>query len=375
MQWPIYYISEVLSDLKQRYPHYQKLVYGVFMAARKLARYFQDHPVTVVNHAPLSAIIGNQEAIGRIAKWSIELSTYDIRYEPRNAIKSQPLADFITEWTEAQSLAPQEQSDHWTMYFDGSKMLTGSGAGVILTSPQGDKLNYILQLHFVASNNAAEYEALLHGLRIAVLLGIHRLLIREDSDLVVQQTMKAWDTKDPTMEAYCAAVRQLKAHFEGLGHHHVRRAKNEAADSLARIGLTRQHIPPGVFLQQLHQPSVKVQSVDDAEEGELQTPRNAHSAQALVMLIDPTWTNPYIAYLLRQELPKDEAEARRVMWCAKAYMNINGALYKHSATDVLQWYIVPEEGRDILTEIHSGIYGHHASSRALVAKALRAGFY
>ena len=138
------------------------------MAAQKLAHYFQAHPVTVVSHAPLSAIIGNREATGRIAKWAIELSPYDIRYEPRKAIKSQPLA----EWTEAQSPTPQEQSDHWTMYFDGSKMLAGSGAGVVLISPKGDKLNYVLQLHFAASNNAAEYEALLHGLKITVSLSI-----------------------------------------------------------------------------------------------------------------------------------------------------------------------------------------------------------
>ena len=61
--------------------------------------------------------------------------------------------------------------------------------------------------------------------------------------------MKEWDAKDPTMAAYCAAVRQLEAHFDGLELHHVRRMENEAADSLARIGSTRQHIPPGVFLQ------------------------------------------------------------------------------------------------------------------------------
>ena len=87
------------------------------------------------------------------------------------------------------------------------------------------------------------------------------------------------------------------------------------------------------------------------------------------MLIDPTWTNPYIAYLLRQELPEDEAEARRVMRRAKAYTIINGTLYKHSTTDVYQRCIAPEEGRDILAEIHSGTCGHHASSCALVANA------
>ena len=74
------------------------------------------------------------------------------------------------------------------MHFDGSKMRTGLGAGVVLTSPKGDKLIYALQIHFAASNNVAEYEALIRGLRLAKELGIHRILCYGDSDLVVQQS-------------------------------------------------------------------------------------------------------------------------------------------------------------------------------------------
>ena len=121
VQRPVYYVSEVLSSSKQRYPHYQKLAYGVFMTARKLAHYFQSHPITVVSNAPLSAIINNPEATGRVAKWAIELSPWDIRYESRKAIKSQVLADFIAEWTEVQTPGPPDISDSWTMYFDESK--------------------------------------------------------------------------------------------------------------------------------------------------------------------------------------------------------------------------------------------------------------
>ena len=71
VQWPVYYISEVLIESKQRYPHWQKLVYGVFMASRKLKQYFQGHPITVVSSSPLRDIIQNREATGRIAKWAI----------------------------------------------------------------------------------------------------------------------------------------------------------------------------------------------------------------------------------------------------------------------------------------------------------------
>ena len=128
VQRPVYYISEVLIESKQRYPHWQKLVYGVFMASRKLKHYFQGHPITVVSSAPLGDIIQNREATGRIAKWAIELGPHGLKYTPRTTIKSQALVDFINDWTELQ--APEEKPDntYWTIHFDGSRQLEGSGA-------------------------------------------------------------------------------------------------------------------------------------------------------------------------------------------------------------------------------------------------------
>jgi len=73
VQRPVYYVSEVLIESKQRYPHWQKLVYGVFMASRNLKQYFLGHPITVVSSAPLGDIIQNREATGRVAKWSLSL--------------------------------------------------------------------------------------------------------------------------------------------------------------------------------------------------------------------------------------------------------------------------------------------------------------
>ena len=94
----VYYLSEVLSAYKQNYPHYQKMCYGVHFAAKKLKPYFQEHPITVVCTAPLAEIIGSQDASGRVAKWAIDLAPYTIYYQPRTAIKSQALADFLVDW-------------------------------------------------------------------------------------------------------------------------------------------------------------------------------------------------------------------------------------------------------------------------------------
>jgi hypothetical protein len=97
VQRPVYYVSEVLTESKQRYPHYQKLAYGVFLASRKLRHYFYYHKITVVSKAPLKYIINNSDAIGRVAKWGIKLASFDISYKPRTAIKSQALAEFMVD--------------------------------------------------------------------------------------------------------------------------------------------------------------------------------------------------------------------------------------------------------------------------------------
>jgi len=216
----MYYISEVLTPSKQRYPHYQKLVYGIYLTMKKVAHYFSNHLVSVVSDAPLSEILNNRDATSPVAKWEIELLPLDIKFEAKKAIKSQAIADFLAEWTEQQQ-PTQIQSKHWTMFFDGSKMLNGSGARVVLVSPQGDKLSYILQIHFDSSNNEVEYEALLYGLRMAISLGVRRLMVYGDSDLVVNQVMKEWDVRSPAMTGYCNAVRKLEKKFEGLELHHI----------------------------------------------------------------------------------------------------------------------------------------------------------
>ena len=133
------------------------------------------------------------------------------------------------------------------MHFDSSKMLAGLGAGVVFSSPTGDTVQYVLQIMYTDSNNAAEYEALLHGLRMAVSMGIQRLEARGDSNLAISQINGDFDAKDPKMAAYRNAVLKTSARFEGLEFHHVARENNQAADILARIGAKRDAVPPTYF--------------------------------------------------------------------------------------------------------------------------------
>ena len=121
-------------------------------------------------------------------------------------LKSQVLADFVAEWTDTQLPPAQVQAEYWTMYFDGSLMKTGTG---------------MIRLHFTASNNAAEYEALVNGLQIAIKLGVWRLDVWGDSQLVVDQVMKESNCHDPKIEAYYKLVRRLEDKFDGLELNHI----------------------------------------------------------------------------------------------------------------------------------------------------------
>ena len=145
------------------------------------------------------------------------------------------------------------------MYFDGALNRDGAGAGVLFISPKGEQLKYVLQLLFKATNNAAEYEALIHGLRIAIALSIKHLLAYGDSKVVKQQVKKDWECTKEKMDAYCREIRKLEAKFYGLEFHHIPRDDNVAADALSKLRSKRSIVPPSVFVQALNIPTVKME--------------------------------------------------------------------------------------------------------------------
>jgi ribonuclease HI len=278
------------------------------------------------------------------------------------------------------------------MYFDGSLMKTGAGAGLLFISPLEKHVRYVLRLHFPASNNVAEYEALVNGLRIAVELGVWRLDARGDSQLVIDQVMKNFHCRDPKMEAYCDEVRRLEDKFYGLELNHIAWRYNKTADELAKIASGRTTVPPDDFSRDIHQPSVKTNDTPEPKEASAQPeeastqPEVSSAAEGEALRVEgerngvtpnPNWQAPYLQYLHRGELPLDKAEARRLARRAKSFVLLGDEkeLYHRSPSGILQRCISVAEGQELLQEIHSGACGHHAAPRALVGNAFWQGFY
>jgi ribonuclease HI/transposase InsO family protein len=403
VQRPVYYINEVLSETKAHYPQVQKLLYAVVLARCKLRHYFEAHPVTVVSSFPLGEIIRNPDVAGRIAKWSVELMGETLAYALRKAIKSQILADFVAEWTDTRLPPPQIQTKFWTLHFDGSVMKTGAGAGVLFVSPLGEHMRYAVRLHFPASNNMAEYEALLCGLRIAIETGIKHLDVRGDSQLVIDQVMKNASCHDDKMEAYCKAVRALEDKFYDIELNHVPRRYKEEADELAKIASGRITVPPNVFARDVNKPSVDLEPNTPSREEPSGAPSSPTGAkpmdedpsneayvlallkgygadEAEAMEIEPVpstgdWRDKYIAWMDRGELPSDRSEARHIARMAKSFTLVGGELYKRAASGVLQRCVPIPQGRELLRDIHAGVCGHHVAPRTLVGNAFHQSFY
>jgi hypothetical protein len=216
--------------------------------------------------------------------------------------------------------------------------------------------------------------------------GATRIKIHGDLNLIAQQVMKECDTTGANMIAYRAMYDKLEGEFKGCKVTRIGRESNEEADNLANIGSRCLPIPTGVFFEEKFKHSVKIKPVTDpalatrsgAQQGSI-TPvvgtEDLPKDAAAVMLVEAVWTKPYLAYLIQGELPEDPIHRRQVMRHSKAFTIINGELYKCSTTGVLQRCITQEDGIALLQEIHEGTCGHHVSSRTLVAKAFRSGFY
>jgi hypothetical protein len=220
-QCPVYYVSEVLTTSKCNMTELENIAYAVIMALRKLRHYFEAFKVRVTTDRGLGELFRNPEASVRIANWAAELSEYHITFEPRTAIKSQVLADFIVDWTGPARQQEEPSEKVWTIHCDGAWCHAGAGAAAIITSPTDVKHRYAARLSFAlesdrCTNNIAEYEAIILGLRKLKALGVTTCIIKTDSKVVAGQIEKDYSAKDPALLQYLTTVRSLEKQFKGF---------------------------------------------------------------------------------------------------------------------------------------------------------------
>ncbi|XP_064941351.1 uncharacterized protein LOC135594768 [Musa acuminata AAA Group] len=233
-QLPVYYVSHMLSGPEERYRPIEKLALALVLSARKLRPYFQAHPIEVITDQPLRLVLSKFDVAGRLLKWAVELGEHDIQYIPRTAIKAQAVADFIVELTPSTGEELEPPRETWTLHVDGSANAKGAGAGLVLVTPDGRSIERSFRFGFRATNNEAEYEALLAGLQLALKMRVTDIRVITDSQLVARQLDGGYESRDPTMAKYLAQVKSLATKFAHFELSNVPRSENQRADTLAK---------------------------------------------------------------------------------------------------------------------------------------------
>jgi ribonuclease HI len=301
-QCPVYYVSKVLTTSKCNMTELEKISYAMVMASRKLHHYFEAFKVRVTSDRGLGELFRNPEASTRIAKWAAEMSGYHISFEPRTAIKSQVLADFIVDWIGP--MGPQQE------HCDGAWCHVGVGATEMITSPTGVKYRYVARLSFAlesdrCTNNIVEYEAVILGLRKLRALGVTTCIIRTDSKVVAGQIEKEYSAKEPALMQYLTIVRGLEKQFKGFTLHHVERNKNEEADALAKAVAKGEALPSDVFYHVIGTLAVY------NPEG-LQITQDAKGHRIVNVIMAEDWRAPITLYFQGHYHPTDRNEAKRL---------------------------------------------------------------
>ncbi|WVY91024.1 hypothetical protein V8G54_036538 [Vigna mungo] len=255
----VYFVSRTLNEAEARYQQIEKVALALLNAARRLRPYFQSHQVVVRTDHPIAKILRKPDLAGRMVGWSVELSEFGLRYEPRGSVKGQHLADFAAE-------IPLTNEEDRNLYVDGASGRTVSGAGVVLEGPNGFLVKHSLIFKFRASNNQAEYKALLAGLQLAKDMGARRLVCRTDSQLVVGQMNGDFQIKEDHLLKYFHQAFALIKEFEKVTILHIPREQNARADMLSKLSSGKGKGQLTTIIRQvLLQPTIECQAVTTGE--------------------------------------------------------------------------------------------------------------
>ena len=296
----------MLLDAETRYSMIEKAVFAIIVAARKLRPYFDAHPVVVLTDLPLEKSIEKIERSGRLAKWAVELNGLGIQFQSRKAIKGQALAAIFVEWETQDKI----EEPIWQLLTDGSSRLVGAGAGLVLISPEGKIIEYALKFQFKATNNEAEYEAVIARLQLCKALEARKVNLKTDSQLVVNQIKGEYEARDVIMQKYLKKAQELISWFEVVHIERLPRSQNEQADALSKLGsFSMQNLKRSVLVEvkpvsSIHEDDTSIFNIED---------RNL-----------PDWMKNLIQYKKNGELPADPVLARRMKMKSLQFCMVDG---------------------------------------------------
>ena len=276
--------------------------------------------MVVLTDQPLRNILHKPDLTGRMLQWAIELSEYGIEFQHKLSMKRQVMADFVLEYTQrpAQHKEPCGE-EWWTLQVDGASRSSGSRVGLLLQSPIGEQLEQAIRLGFPASNNEAEYEAILSGLDLTLALSVSRLRVYNDSQLVVRHVQKEYEAKDECMARYLTKVRDIIQQFAEWMIEKIKRTENGRTNALA--GIAASHSIKEAILLPIH-----VQTNPSVAEASTCNTIKANQADG------QDWTEVIIRYLWISTLPEEPKQAQDLGTSSPFHPNrgapVQAVLYK-----------------------------------------------
>ncbi|KAJ3702215.1 hypothetical protein LUZ61_005920 [Rhynchospora tenuis] len=323
VQKPVYFISRILRDAETRYPMIEKSAFAIVTAARKLRPYFQAHSIRVVTNMPLRKALG---------QFNVGVQGTSGSFTPVEAV--------------------------WEVYVDGASSGKGTGLGVEIINPEGDRFKYALQVNFNPSHNVAEYEAFITGLQLVAATGAKSIKIRSDSQLVVNQILKEYKTQDETLIKYLKKVEQLMGGFDSVLIEHVPRGQNETADALSKLAKSRLDKERPITVLEIPSSSI-----------ELPEPT------VFQLHHEEEWYSPIWLYLAERILPQEKNLARKIKRWSLEFTIIEDELCKKGYHHPWLTCVGKAKAAELLNETHQGICGSHQGPRTLGKRIMRQGYY
>ncbi|XP_050878259.1 uncharacterized protein LOC127082076, partial [Lathyrus oleraceus] len=353
----IYYLSKRFTDYESRYSLLEKTCYALAWAARRLRQYMICHTTLLISKMdPIKYIFEKPALTGRLARWQMLLSEYDIQYVSQKAIKGSVLSDY---------LANQPVEDYQSLKFDfpDEDIMVVKDCEIpgLDEGPEPGsrwKLMFDARLCFDCTNNIAEYEACILGIEAAIDLRIKILEVCGDSALVIYQVKGEWETRDTKLIPYRAYVMELIKYFDEITFRHIPRTENQIADALAMLASMYQvrfhNEAPLIQIERKVEPAY-CQLVEEEADGK-------------------PWFHDIKCFLQNQEYPTDATtlDKKTLRKLASKFFLSNGVLYKRNHDMILLRCVDGREADLLIKEIHEGSFGTHANGHAMAKKILRA---